>query len=442
MSTFGAYIGSAMLLLLAVIFGYFALDWRSPDFAGYRVLALTVACAVATLMVGLAVTACRRLRAGHALRVPAGITVLAGAVGLASLVLVFAAEGRFQWMRYVVLNSDPVRLETLGRHFIVGYRDRSYVQALGDRKAVAGFFITRHNIEGLDETAIREEIRWLRAELAVAAPRQVWIATDQEGGGVARLSPPLPVQPALGQVLEELSPGQSIESVALAYARRQAEGLASLGVNLNLAPVVDVDHQVDNPADRFTRISTRALSDDPEVVTLAAGAYCQGLAEAGVRCTLKHFPGIGRVFHDTHVRRAVLAESPDVLQQSDWAPFRRLAHDDSSPWIMLSHVILPEMDPDQPVSTSATVVQELLRNQWDFDGVLMTDDFCMRAIHDAPGGIGQATVDAVNAGVDMILISYDPDQYYSAMYALLKADKEGRLDGDRLEQSRVRVEKE
>lgn len=441
MKTLGAYIVSAMLLLLALTLGYFALDWRSPDFAGYRVLALLVAIAVVAILVGSTVVVLRRLRHRRSSRIPAGVTVLAGVIALVALALVIVAEGRFQWMRYVVLNSDPDRLEALGQHFIVGYRDSGYVEALGERKAVAGFFITRHNIAGLDESAIRDEIRWLSTSLADDPTEPVWIATDQEGGGVARLSPPLPEQPALGQVLGEPGAGSSIEEVAFTYARRQAKGLASLGVNLNFAPVVDIDHQVDNPADRFTRISTRALSDDPEVVARAAGAYCRGLAEHGVRCTLKHFPGIGRVFNDTHVERAVLAESPQLLQQSDWVPFRQLSAHDSSPWIMLSHVIVPEIDTDQPVSTSAAVVQGLLRDQWDFDGMLITDDFCMRAIHDSPGGIGQATVDALNAGVDIVLVSYDPDQYYPAMYALLKADEEGRLNPARLDQSRARMER-
>lgn len=442
MKLLGSYVCSAVLMLLSLTFGYFAMDWRSPDFAGYRVLALVVATVVAAIVLGAAMATLQRLRAGAALRVPAGVTVLAGAVGVVALFLVILAEGRFQWMRYVVLNSDPDRLETLGQHFIVGYRDSDYVEALGERQAVAGFFITRHNIDGLGESAIREQIRWLRAGLADESTERVWIATDQEGGGVARLSPPLPEQPALGQVLGELGAGPSIDSAATAYARQQAQGLASLGVNLNFAPVVDIDHQVDNPADRFTRISTRALSDDPDVVTRAAGAYCRGLAEHGVHCTLKHFPGIGRVFNDTHVERAVLMESPEVLQQSDWLPFRQLSDHDVSPWIMLSHVIVPAMDPVQPVSTSAPVVQGLLRDQWHFDGVLITDDLCMRAIHDAPGSIGQAAVDALNAGVDILLVSYDPDQYYPAMYALLKADEDGRLNRTRLAQSRARMERQ
>ena len=439
MKTLGIYAAITALLLLALTLGYFAMDWRSPDFAGYRTVALVVAVAVALLIVLVAVAAFRRGRAGRWHPGASGLAVLAGVIAMAALGQVIVAEGRFHWMRYAVLNSDPEKLEALGRHFIVGYRDREQVSALGRRKAVAGFFITRHNVEGMDESAIRQEIRWLRYSLPNPDARPVWIATDQEGGGVSRLSPPLPQQPALGRVLEERAPGSTTESTSLAYGRRQGEGLASLGVNLNLSPVVDIDHQVENPADQFTRISTRALSDDPAVVTEAAGAYCQGLAAFGVQCTLKHFPGIGRVFHDTHVERAVLSESPDQLRQSDWLPFRRLAGSEPPPWIMLSHVILAQVDPDRPVSTSAPVVQRVLRDQWGFQGVLITDDFCMRVVHDAPGGVGQATVDALNAGVDIILVSFDPDQFYPAMYALLQAEREGTLDREALRRSKQRL---
>ncbi|MFL1483326.1 glycoside hydrolase family 3 N-terminal domain-containing protein [Marinobacter sp. LN3S78] len=439
MKTLGIYVATTALLLLALALGYFAMDWRSPDFAGYRRVALVVAVAVALLIVLAAVVAFLRGRTGRWHRGASGLALLAGVIAAAALGQVIVMEGRFQWMRYTVLNSDPATLEALGQHFIVGYRNREEVSVLGQRKAVAGFFITHHNVGGMDESAIRQEIHWLRSTLPAQDAHPMWIATDQEGGGVSRLSPPLPRQPALGRVLEEQAPGSTIESASLAYGRRQGEGLASLGVNLNLSPVVDIDHQVDNPADRFTRISTRALSDDPAVVTEAAGAYCQGLAAFGVQCTLKHFPGIGRVFHDTHVERAVLSESPDQLRESDWLPFLRLAGSGPPPWIMLSHVILAQVDPDRPVSTSTPVVQGLLRDQWSFQGVLITDDFCMRAIHDAPGGVGQATVDALNAGVDIILISFDPDQYYLAMYALLQADREGKLDWDVLRRSKQRL---
>lgn len=439
MKTLIAYIAASTLVVLACVFGFFALDWRSPDFAGYRGLALAVAILLALLILLVATRVCYQGWVGRWPRVPSALALLAGVVALGGLGQVVVAESRFHWMRHAVLNSEPARLEALGQHVIVGYRDRDMVRSLGQRRAAAGFFITHHNIEGMSEEGIGREILWLRSQLDYRNPQQVWIATDQEGGGVSRLSPPLPQQPALGQVLGNLGPEGSIEETSMAYGRQQAEGMASLGINLNLAPVVDIDHQVDNPSDRFTRISDRALSDDPAEVTEAAGAYCKGLADFGVQCTLKHFPGIGRVFNDTHVEPAALMTPTDQLREADWLPFRQLADAQPTPWMMLSHVTLHQVDPSGPVSTSDRVVHGLLRDRWGFEGVLITDDFCMRSIQDAPGGIGQASVDALNAGVDVILISYDPDQYYPAMYALLQADRDGRLDADRLGQSKRRL---
>ena len=437
MKTLGTYAVTSALLLLALTLGYVALDWRSPDFSGYRTLALVVSVTIALLIVVFAMLLRRRMQPGR--KGARALTVVTAVLALVAVGQVLVAEGRFHWMRYTVLNADPDTLERLGQHFIVGYRDRDFVATLGQRRAVAGFFITHHNIRGMDELAIGEEVRWLRSRLAGEPESPVWIATDQEGGVVSRLSPPLPHQPPLGEQLAQRAAGAPIESVSRTYGREQGEGLSSLGVNLNFSPVVDIDHEVQNPADRFTRISTRALSDDPVVVATAAGAYCQGLADFGVRCTLKHFPGIGRVFNDTHVEQAVLSASPEQLRETDWLPFRQLAGSRPAPWIMLSHVMVSQVDPDQPASTSDAVVQDLLREQWGFDGVLITDDLCMRAIHDAPGGVGQAAVDALNAGVDILLISYDPDQYYPAMYALLLAQRDGRLNNERLRQSGRRL---
>jgi beta-N-acetylhexosaminidase len=138
-------------------------------------------------------------------------------------------------------------------------------------------------------------------------------------------------------------------------SREQGRALADLGVNLNFAPVVDVDRGLVNPADRFTRIHQRAISNDPTIVTAAAAAYCDGLHEAGVRCTLKHFPGLRRVFADTHLGGANLDAAPSELAQSDWMPFRALMGR-ADAVTMLGHVTLTALDPSRPVSNGTTGV--------------------------------------------------------------------------------------
>lgn len=174
------------------------------------------------------------------------------------------------------------------------------------------------------------------------------------------------------------------------------------------------------------------------MVTEVADAYCSGLAETGVRCTLKHFPGLGRVFEDTHREDAGLAGAVDELSETDWVPFRTLMRH-ANAFTMLGHARLIAVDRDRPVSFSEPVVGGTLRGEWKHEGVLITDDFGMGAVYRSRDGIAGASVEALNAGVDLILISFDPDQYYPAMYALLKAERAGRLRPAVLQQSDLRL---
>jgi beta-N-acetylhexosaminidase len=204
------------------------------------------------------------------------------------------------------------------------------------------------------------------------------------------------------------------------------------------APVVDLNRHVINQADRFTRIHERAIAADPQVVTEVARQYCAALWETGVHCTLKHFPGLGRVFEDTHRQSADLTTPLGDLTAADWIPFRTLMAD-AGTLTMLGHARLTAVDHERPASFSRRVVAGLLRQQWRQSGILVTDDFFMAAVYDHGGGIGAAAVAALNAEVDLILVSFDPDQYYPLMYALLRAERDGKLRQDALRQSEDRL---
>ena len=222
------------------------------------------------------------------------------------------------------------------------------------------------------------------------------------------------------------------------YAADVGRALGALGINLNFAPVVDLDHGVVNPNDRYTRIGTRAISSDPEVVADVAGEYCRGLEQQGVHCTLKHFPGLGRVFEDTHFENATLSAPVDELTKSDWVPFRQLMQQKTT-FTMLAHARLAALDRDRPASFSAAVVSGLLRRDWKYDGILVTDDFSMGAVYRSAGGLGAAGVSALSAGVDLILVSYDPDQVFPVLHALLRAEESGVLAREALEASARRL---
>jgi beta-N-acetylhexosaminidase len=303
------------------------------------------------------------------------------------------------------------------------------VKALVEKKAIAGIFITDHNVRRRKVPDIRAEIDALQAIRKSQGLPPLIIAADQEGGAVSRLTPPLARQPGLAKVLSSVKPREDPKPAVVAYARKQATELKRIGVNLNFAPVVDLKIDPKRRSDGETQLRFRALSSDPKTVSNAAGWYCDTLAEEGVFCTIKHFPGLGRVALDTH-RHAGDIKAPLVeLKGADWVPFRDLM---GKPHVvtMLAHVRLRELDRETPSSFSAPVINGLIRTEWDHKGLLITDDFSMGAVTRAKEGIGGAAVKALNAGADLVLVSFSDKHLNTVMTALIDAEKKGNIDRD------------
>ena len=431
------FIAAAVMLLIAVALVPLAWEWRSPflvDFRPWLLLGM-IALPLGLIFVQTWVLRTSRRRQWTFRAISAlGIIIAASA-----LTITVTLEGRFQWERYHVLHADPGQLERLGRHFIVGYRDSAEVQQLIKLRAVAGIFLSGGNVRGKSMAEVQQIIKSFQRQRQEQGLPPLWIATDQEGGSVSRLSPPLTRLSSLSQIVERYSDPDQREQAVREFARKQGSELASVGVNLNLAPVVDLNYKLINPNDRYTRVFERAISGDPAVVTQVAGWYSAELEEVGVRCTLKHFPGLGRVFEDTHLDPANLTASVAELTDTDWLPFRSLMRQ-SRAFTMLGHVRLTALDKDHPASMSRAVIAGLLRGAWNYNGVLITDNFSMAAVYRSGEGMQNGSVQALNAGVDLILISWDPDQFYPVMCALLKADKQGKLNREALERSDHRLE--
>ncbi len=423
-------------LAVAGLLVWLAWEWRSPLFASIRTPAFA---ALTLLPVALAVLEIVMWRRG-ARWLPA---LLIGAI---TAVLAFLAVGttlvtdlHFRWMRYQVLSADAAQVEQLGRHFIVGYRDDpSELHDLIERRAIGGIFVTAHNVRDKDADTVRREIDGFQAIRKRQGLPPLLIATDQEGGAISRMSPPLQRPTTLGDIVRAQSDPAERRKAVRAYAAEVGRSLAGLGINVNFAPVVDLDHGLNNPNDRYSRISSRAISNDPKIVAEVAADYCDGLRQHGVQCTLKHFPGLGRVFEDTHFENASLTTTAAELERTDWVPFRALMGEPGM-FTMLGHARLTAIDAERPASFSAPVVSGLIRGQWKYDGILVTDDFSMAAAYEAPGGLAAASVAALNAGVDLILTSYDPDQYFPMVHALLRAEAAGKLKKDALSQSDRRL---
>lgn len=415
---------------------WLAWEWRSPLFASIRTPAFAALIVLPLALIVLEIVMGRR----GAKWLPKIL------IGAATAIVAFLAIGttlftdlHFRWMRYQVQHADAAQVERLGRHFIVGYRnDTAELRDLIERRAIAGIFVTAHNVRDKDAAAVRRAIDGFQAIRRQQGLPPLLIATDQEGGAISRMSPPLARPETLGDIVRSHSDAAERQKAVRAYADEVGRGLASLGINVNFAPVVDLDHGLDNPNDRYSRISSRAISTDPQIVAEVAADYCDGLHQHGVQCTLKHFPGLGRVFEDTHFQPASLTASADELARTDWVPFRTVMQQPGM-FTMLGHARLTAIDAERPASFSAPVVSGLLRGEWKYDGVLVTDDFSMAAAYETPGGLAAASVAALNAGVDLILTSYDPDQYFPMVYALLRAEASGKLTKWALEQSDRRL---
>lgn len=428
---------AAFGLLLSLILLPFALDWRSPFLfliRGYAFVGLVVvSLLVMTFQIRLFMTAptgARFLRIVSAVGFVAALAVLASTLTL---------EARFHWIRHQVLHADFDRLRELGKHVIVGYRSFEEVRRLVEIGGVSGVFITTGNVRGKTANDILHLTDTLQSTARKNGLPKLWIATDQEGGIVSRMSPPLPQRPSLSKLVEAYPDRTQLNEAVGRYAELQGSGLADVGVNLNFAPVVDLNHNIIDPHDRYTRIYQRAVSHDPAIVTDVARRYCAGLERSGVRCTLKHFPGLGRVRADTHVASANLDTPLEELNRSDWVPFRTLMGDTRA-FVMLGHVRLTALDPNNPASASSKVISGLIRGKWGYDGVLITDSMTMRAVYRSRLGTTKASIQALNAGMDLILLSWDPSQYYPVMYALLRASETGELDKKSLKRSSRRLD--
>ncbi|MCB1527644.1 MAG: glycoside hydrolase family 3 protein [Hyphomicrobiaceae bacterium] len=338
-----------------------------------------------------------------------------------------------------VLAAPPELLKQIGRHVIVGYHTAQQLTPLLDRGALGGVFVTKRNARHRTKFHLKKELYGFKKRASDAGQKAFWLATDQEGGSVSRLSPPLPYQRSLQRAISKLETSDERRAAVAAYATKQAKELAGLGINLNFAPVADVNHHTRTIHDRHTRIRRRAIAEDPDVITNVARTYCNALSKEKIRCTLKHFPGLGRAIHDTHITSARLKASRDELAKSDWIPFRQVLSDTNA-FVMVGHQHVDSIDKERPASTSSRIIQKLLRDSWNYDGVVITDDLAMGAIaRHYTGGVRQAAIDALNAGADLVLIGNGGEQAYEVLYALILAHEQKRLNREKLAASDARL---
>ena len=350
---------------------------------------------------------------------------------------VLAAHLRFEWRKHDVFRAETSTAQKLGRHFVVGYSSFEEVAALAEKGLIAGVYVSKRNLRGRSAETLKSEISALQALRRAAGLPPLIVAADQEGGIVSHLAPVLTELPGLSTLAD--LPADLRDRMAEEYGRTHGRELAALGVNLNFAPVLDL-----RPEKKITRfdfntlIRRRAISGDPAKVADVALPYIRGLETYGVGATVKHFPGLGRVRGDTPHFSADLETPLDELEGSDWRPFRQ-ALAGSRAMLMVGHVRLTAADPQRAASHSKKVIDGIIRGKWNYQGVVITDDLVMGAIYQHD--VCTAVVEALNAGVDLLLVAFDGKQFYRIFVCASAADSQARLDPAMLGASEIRLDR-
>jgi beta-N-acetylhexosaminidase len=236
-----------------------------------------------------------------------------------------------------------------------------------------GFILFRRNV------ATPAQVRALVDDLRAAVGRaDAPVLVDQEGGRVQRLRgpawPPLPPARAIGDLF--LRDREAGHQAAFLLGRILAAELRPLGITVNCVPVADVLTPGTTDA-----IGDRAFGDDPELVSLLAGALAGGILAGGLLPVVKHLPGHGRAVVDSHHETPHVDVARAALETRDFVPFRALQ---ALPCAMVAHVVFHDVDPQHPASVSPAVIGTLIRREFRFDGFLFSDDIDMQALAGSP----------------------------------------------------------
>jgi len=282
----------------------------------------------------------------------------------------------------------------------------------------------------------KERLTRMTGQLQQWADYPLLIATDQEGGKVARLKPQYGFLPT---VTAEYLGTVDNEDTTRYYAARLAREMHESGVNVNLAPVVDVLNHDCAAVGHYLR----CYSTDPQVIARHAGWFIDECHRHDVLCTLKHFPGHGNAIDDSHYG---FVDVTNGWTEAELEPFARLIDAGQADLIMTAHLFNRNIDDEYPATLSRKTLTDLLRNQMGYDGVIVTDDLYMQAIRNQYS-IPTALELAINAGADLICVGnnistgFEADRPFLLVDMIVNSVKEGRIPWQRLQESHERLQR-
>jgi beta-N-acetylhexosaminidase len=286
--------------------------------------------------------------------------------------------------------------------------------------AIRGACLFRQNMTVASQlTAFTADLRGAMGALAL-------IALDQEGGAVVRSLwvPPPPSAMALGAAADA--------GLARAVGAAVARAIRALGFNWNFAPVLDLNNNPLNPV-----IAERSFGADPQAAASLALAWMAGSEGEGVACCVKHFPGHGDTHVDSHRDLPTVDKPLSELARFEFAPFRAAAPTASA--MMTAHIVYPALDPEYPATMSRAILHDLLRTQWGYEGVIITDGMDMHAIAQR-WAAGEAAVNALLAGADMVMAIGSRATQQETLDAIAAAIADGRLPLDEVHARLARLD--
>lgn len=280
-----------------------------------------------------------------------------------------------------------------------------------------------------------EQVQKLVSNLKQLAKKPLIVSIDQEGGRVVRLKPKYGFPETVSaQYLGNLNNTDSTRY----YARQTAETLADLGINVNLAPVVDVNVNPNNP---IIGGIERSFSGDPQTVVHHASTYIKTLHKYDILTVLKHFPGHGSSEKDSHLG---VVDVTDTWSEKELVPYRQLIDSNLVDAVMTAHIFNAKLDSTYPATLSKPTITGILRDRLGFEGVIISDDLMMGAIR-KEYGLKTTIKQALHAGVDILSFAnnsvYDADIVPKAHTIIKELIEEGAVSRDRIDQSYQRIMK-
>ncbi len=320
-------------------------------------------------------------------------------------------------------------LKTLvGQLFIVGFDGFSVPQEF--KKAIqeyklGGTIYFKRNVQS--STQLAELSNELQFSCRNPSSPFLFVSIDHEGGKVDRLIKPFTKFPGSENLGEINSPKMGFQ-----FGSIIAKELKAVGINLNFAPVVDVNTNPNNPV-----MKERMFSSDPEICGKLGSAICRGIQKMGVASVAKHFPGHGDTKVDSHFDLPRIDKSLEELDKVELIPFKRMVRSRVE-GIMTAHILNAALDPDYPATLSEKTIQPLLRQSMRYSKLIFSDDMEMKAITDHYGA-DEAAVLAVKAGCDVLIYRGDKGVPVSSMESIIKAVESKKISKAQIEASVERV---